>query len=202
MTRPMRFASFGLLVLTAFSLGACRLPRESPSSRHWILTPIEGTRSSGEIGHTVGVGPVEFPSYLERPNVVRRIGANQLNVAAFELWGQSLPENFSGVLGRNLQLLVPGLATVSFPWKGAGQDLAYRLALQVERFDVGPDDQVALDAVWALHGGGSKKSFAAGEHTSIRIPVEGEGYAAIVAAMSQALGVLSREIAPHLEGGR
>ena len=33
-------------------------------------------------------------------------------------------------------------------------------------------------------------------------PVEGEGYAAIVAAMSQAVGLLSREISPHLEGGR
>ena len=42
-------------------------------------------------------------------------------------------------------------------------------------------------------------SWIAGGHTAIRVPVQGDGYAAIVAAMSQAVDELSRKIAPHLE---
>jgi hypothetical protein len=90
---------------------------------------------------------------------------------------------------------------VPFPWKGPEQNLANRLVVKVDRFDAGPDDHVTLDAAWALHRGTSA-AWVAGGHTAIREPVQGEGYSAIVAAMSQAVGALSREIAPHLERAR
>ena len=166
-----------------------------------MLAPIEGNRPVSEIERSVGVGPVVFPAYLDGRSVVRRTGTNELHVARFELWGQSLQENFTQVLGRNLENLAPGVVAVSFPWKGPRQDLDYRLVLKVGRFDAGPDDQVALDAIWALHRGESS-TWVAGRRATIRVPVEGEGYPAIVAAMSQAVGNLSREIAPHLEGAR
>jgi uncharacterized lipoprotein YmbA len=166
-----------------------------------MLAPIEGAPPVSGIERAVGVGPVEFPAYLDGRSVVRRTGTNELHVATFELWGQSLQENFTQVLSRNLEILVPGVVAVSFPWKGPHQDLAYRLVLQVDRFDAGPDDQVALDAAWALHRGEST-TWVAGGRAAIRVPLEGEGYRGIVAGMSQALGTLSREIAPNLEGAR
>jgi uncharacterized lipoprotein YmbA len=166
-----------------------------------MLAPIEGTRPVSEIEHAVGVGPVVFPAYLDGRSVVRRTGTNELHVARFELWGQSLQENFTQILSRNLENLVPGVVAVSFPWKGPHQDLDYRLVLKVDRFDAGPNDQVALDAVWTLYRGKSA-AWVAGGRAAVRVPVAGEGYPAIVAAMSQAVGTLSREIAPHLEGAR
>jgi uncharacterized lipoprotein YmbA len=166
-----------------------------------MLSSIEGTRPVSEIERSVGVGPVELPEYLDRFSVVRRTSANQLHVAEFELWGQSLRENFTQVLGRNLEILVPGVVSVPFPWKGPDQNLAYRVVVKVDRFDAGPDDHVALDCAWALHRGTSA-GWIAGGRTAIREPVQGESYSAIVAAMSQAVGALSREIAPHLDGAR
>jgi len=164
-----------------------------------VLAPIERPRPVSEIERSVGVGPVVFPAYLDGRSVVRRTGENELHIAKFELWGQSLQENFTQVLSRNLENLVPGVVAVSFPWKGPRQDLDYRLVLEVGRFDAGPDDQVALDATWALHRG-KASTWVAGGRAAVRVPVEGAGYPAIVAAMSQALGALSREIAPHLAG--
>ena len=197
----MCLVSLGLLVLAVCALGACRLPRQSQTPRYWMLTPIESTQPASEIERSVGVGPVEFPEYLDRFGVVRRTGANQIHVAEFELWGQSLQANFTHVLGQNLQALVPGVAAVAFPWKGPDQNLAYRVVVKVDRFDAGPDDHVALDCAWALHRGTSA-GWIAGGRTAIREPVQGESYSAIVAAMSQAVGELSREIAPHLGGAR
>jgi uncharacterized lipoprotein YmbA len=199
MIRSTRLVSLGLLVLTALAASSCRLPRGSQAPRDWVLAPIEGTRPVSEIERAVGVGPVEFPAYLDGRSVVRRTGTNELHVARFELWGQSLRENFTQVLSRNLETLTPGIVAVSFPWKGPRQDLEYRLVLEIGRFDAGPDDRVALDATWALRRGESA-TWVAGGRAAIRVSVEGEGYPAIVAGMSQALGALSREIAPHLAG--
>jgi uncharacterized lipoprotein YmbA len=42
-------------------------------------------------------------------------------------------------------------------------------------------------------------SWIASGHTAIRVPVQGNDYPAIVAAMSQAVDQLSRKIAPHLQ---
>jgi hypothetical protein len=163
-----------------------------------MLTPIEGTRSVSEIQRGVGVGPVELPAYLDRKSVVRRTSSHELHVSEFELWGQPLRQSVVQVLARNLEILVPGVVAVSFPWKGPQQDLDYRVVLEVDRFDAGPDDQVVLDVAWALHRGMSA-SWIAGGHRAIRVPVQGDGYPAIVAAMSQAVDQLSREIAPHLK---
>jgi len=198
MSGSVRLASFGLLVVMALAAGACRLPRESPTPRYWLLTPIEGTQPVSAAERSVGVGPVELPAYLDRRGVVRRTSSNELYVARFELWGQPLRDNFTEVLGQNLGNLVPGLVAVSFPWKGPQQDLDYRVVLKVNRFDAGPDDQVVLDTGWTVHRGMSANWIAGGRKV-IREPVQGDEYAAIVAAMSQAVGALSREIAPHLE---
>ena len=103
MRRSTRLVSLGLLVLTAFAASSCRLPRQSQTPRHWMLAPIEGAPPVSVIERAVGVGPVEFPEYLDRHSVVRRTGANELLVAEFELWGQSLRENFTQVLGQNLE---------------------------------------------------------------------------------------------------
>ncbi|MCP3694029.1 MAG: hypothetical protein GY917_17625, partial [Planctomycetaceae bacterium] len=66
------------------------------------------TQPASEIERAVGVGPVNLPAYLDRHGVVRRTSSNELDVAEFELWGQSLRENFTQVLGRNLEILVNG----------------------------------------------------------------------------------------------
>jgi uncharacterized lipoprotein YmbA len=163
-----------------------------------MLALIEGTQSVSEIQRSVGVGPVNLPAYLDRHGVVRRTSANELDVAEFEIWGQSLRENFTQVLGQNFEILVPGVVAVSFPWKGPQQDLDYRVVLDVDRFDAGPDDHVVLDVAWALHRGMSA-TWIAGGHRAIRVPVQGNDYPAIVTAMSQAVDQLSREIAPHLK---
>lgn len=197
MRRLARLGLLALLVPVVGAVGACRLPRESRTPRHWMLTPIEAAGASVEMTFAVGVGPVEFPEYLDRHGVVRRTSSNELHVAEFELWAQSLRQDFIQVLGRNLEILVPGVVAVPFPWKGPRQDLAYRVVVVVHRFDAGPEDQVVLDAAWALHRGTST-AWVAGGRRSLQVPVQGEGYPAIVAAMSEAVAALSREIAPHV----
>ena len=195
-----RRRSFGCaVVLTATAaLAACRLPRESPTPRFWVLMPFDARVSDAPVTRLVGVGPVELPAYLDRAAVVTRSGS-RLEVAAFDLWGQPLGESVTSVLGRNLEALVPGTSVQLFPWNVASQDLNERVAVQFTRFEADSDGAVHLDASWQLRSGAGPTLLASGRvYISEPLARDG-GIEGITGAMSRALGTLSRDIATHLE---
>jgi len=183
----------------AAALAACRLPRESPSPRFWVLTPVDASVSDAPVVRTVGVGPVDLPAYLDRAAVVTRAGP-RLDVATYDLWGQPLAENVTAVLGRNLECMAPGTAVQLFPWNVPSTDLDQRVTVQFTRFEADADGAVHLDASWELRSGATAKQLASGR-AAIREPVAGANVQETTAAMSRALGQLSRDIAAHLESG-
>jgi len=199
----MRGVRLGLAVVLATALcvsAGCRLPGgKSAPTRYWVLDPIEGEPSSLERGLIVGVGPVELPAYLSRNEVVSRSGPNQLLVSSLNLWGQPLDANFSDVLGRNLELLVPGVASVAFPWKGPNQPQV-RVAVVVTRFEVADEKSARLEATWSVTRAGGR-NLGVGSWVGEE-PVQGQGQAAQIAAMSRALSALSREIAKPVAAAR
>jgi uncharacterized lipoprotein YmbA len=189
-----------LLALIAIALlgaGCLGFPKESAPVRYWLLSALEGTPSDEEVFASVGVGPFEFPDYLDRLEIVQRTGPNQLSVSEFDRWGEPLEQTFQDVLAANLQILVPGVAAVRFPWKGARQ-VEYRLAMVVSRFEVDvPSGAAALDASWGFVRNAGGEDLGGGR-ANIREPVQGEGYAAKTAALSRALATLSRDVAKRL----
>jgi uncharacterized lipoprotein YmbA len=200
MKRPLHWRSLALLAILALAAGACRLPTGSKEPRLWLLTPIGEPSQASGIDRVVLVGPIDFPNHLDRRGIVTRTGSNELKVARFEIWGEPLQEDFSRVLGQNLSILSPGTGAVTFPWKGPSLKVAYRLFAQVQRFGSEADGNVHLDVAWSLHRGKDELRVAGGQ-ASILEPVQGGGYAAIVAAMSRALGEFSREVASALTKG-
>lgn len=199
----MRAVRLGLAVVlvTALCVSAgCRLPGgKSAPTRYWVLDSIEGEPQPLEGGLAVGVGPVELPAYLSRNEVVTRSGPNQLVVSSLDLWGQPLDANFADVLGRNLELLVPGVGTVTFPWKGPNQPQV-RVAVIVKRFEVADEKSARLEATWSVTGAGGR-ALGTGSWVGDE-PVQGQDQAAQIAAMSRALAALSREIAKPVAAAR
>jgi uncharacterized lipoprotein YmbA len=186
------------LAALLLALGACRLPRESPSPRYWMLTPVEHGLVDAPVKRTVGVGPMELPAYLDRAAVVTRAGP-QLQVAQFDLWGQPLTENVTAVIGLNLERLAPGTSAQLFPWNVASRDLDQRVTVQFTRFEADADGAVHLDASWEILGATGAKLLASGR-AAIREPVANDrSIGEIALAMSRALGQLSQDIAAHLD---
>jgi uncharacterized lipoprotein YmbA len=72
-----------------------------------------------------------------------------------------------------------------------------RLVAQLSRFEASDDGAVQLEGSWALRSGEDGSGIGEGR-LSIREPLEGEGTEAVVAAMSRALGEMSRRIAEVL----
>jgi uncharacterized protein len=170
----------------------------SPSVRFYTLTPVEqggkGTYSPGTASPiSVSIAPVEIPDYLERPQIVTRQGRNQLKLAEFDHWAGSLSDNFSAVLVENIAtLLGSDRVTVRPGIQGGKPDFA--LALRILRLDFLPGDRVDLKAQWTIISGQDRKDIAT-RTMSCTESLADKSYDTMVAALSHALGQLSREIA-------
>jgi uncharacterized lipoprotein YmbA len=183
------------MLLILASVVACGTSK--PTS-FYLLSPVAGQDagpgpSSQDRCLTVGVGPIELPDYLDRPQIVTQEGENRIHLAEFHQWAEPLGKTISRVLEENLSKLLCVQQAVFFPQRGStGVD--YRVRVNVIRFLGQSDGSVSLVAQWSVLEGQDDKLVAAKRSTFHR-PGKGQGYAALAAAESNALGDLSREIA-------
>jgi uncharacterized lipoprotein YmbA len=77
--------------------------------------------------------------------------------------------------------------------------IRYRVQMQIDQFDGQPGDAVTLKTAWSVIDENSSAEAALRE-SSIRVPMAGEGYEALVVAASAAVAELSRQIAAELSG--
>jgi len=175
-------------------LAACSVlaPRPDPS-RFFTLTPIAdgGAPSSAPLrGRVLGIGPITLPQYLDRPELVVRVGPNEVRKAVFDYWAGSLQKQFAATLSQNLQVLLGPSSIVPHPWyAGSPPDLA--VEVDVVEFERGPDGQAHLDARWRIRK--DKATLRAAE-SKLAVPTT-EDPQAMVAALSDLLSQFSREIA-------
>jgi uncharacterized lipoprotein YmbA len=130
--------------------------------------------------------------YLDQSKLVTRTGDNKLVKAEFDLWAGSFKDNVTNVLAENIGFLVPTERIYIHPWRRS-VPVEFQIVLDVVRCDGQMGEDALLVARWTLLSGQDKKLLAA-SRSSIREPVEGSGYASVVAAQSRALTKLSNEI--------
>jgi uncharacterized lipoprotein YmbA len=145
----------------------------------------------------IGVGPVEFPDYLNRPQIVTRTSPNQLELAEFDRWAEPLRANFSRVLAENLSILLSTDRVVIFPWKKP-IPINYQIEVDVSRFDGMFGRNVTLKTRWTLFGNSGKKVMLVRKSTLSEQTLTSD-YKEMVAAQSRVLASLSREIAASIK---
>ena len=174
----------------------------SAPTRFYVLTPVavsagQPVTGVGQ-GPGIGVGPVELPDYLDRPQIVTRLDQNQFKLADFDHWSEPLKDNFTQVLAENLSILIPTERIFVFPWKRESR-VGYQVMVKVTRFDRTVDGDSVLTARWRIVGNDNREELAV--RTAIyTAPAAGPDYPATVAAMNQTLTALSRDIASALKG--
>lgn len=188
------------LLNLALLLAACA---SSPPTRFYVLSTLPqpaqpvGYAAGQEIA--VGVGPVELPEYLDRSQLVTRSGQNELNLAEFDRWGESLKDNAAQVLAENLAVLLPSKKISTYPWKRSTL-IQYQVTAKITRFDHTLGGETALDVRWAVLAADGAELFSRQSHYA-ESPA-GDDAAATVAAMNRALAQFSREVASTLAGLR
>jgi uncharacterized lipoprotein YmbA len=182
------------LLLVAFLLAACS---STPPVRFYNLNSLPSGQQEnppvlpGE-DIAIGVGPVEFPAFLDRPQIVTRKSQNQVEIAEFHRWASSLPGDFSRVLAKNISTLLPTDRMAVYPWDDTFSP-TYQVKLDVEQFDGQLGERVFLRVIWSLVGQEGKKELVV-RKTLIEEPVLTNDYNGLVEAQSNALATLSREI--------
>ncbi len=144
----------------------------------------------------VGVGPLDFPRALQRPQVVTRENDNKIDVADFHQWGGRLDDDFLRILADNLVVLLGSSQIYTYPWESRLRP-DYQVRISVSRFDGELGGEVVLRARWQLMSRRQRRELTARQSLIVE-PVDGRGYAAYVAAQSRALAALSREIAAQI----
>jgi uncharacterized protein len=171
-------------VLTvAVLLAACSTP---PRERFFTLDAPEPPVAAPDAA-SIAVGPVTVPDMVDRPQLVVRTGANEVSIAEQARWAEPLRSAIARVVAAHLATDL-GMRLAG----GRNAEADYRVALDVLRFDSGPDQSVLIDAAWTVIGpkGGrrSGRSVAHGKAPT-------KSYDAVAAAQSAALATISKEIA-------
>jgi uncharacterized lipoprotein YmbA len=188
------------LILIGFVLSACGnfSPRADPS-RFFTLTAIAQPaataikESSNPGGVSLGIGPIRMPGYLDRQEIVTRVSPNRIDVSEYDHWAEPLETNFNRVLGQNLSVLLPVNRLVFFPWEST-RSPTYQVEVEVLGFEANVAGDVRLSARWVVLETSKKTALNSGETLLVRQPAVKSTDAA-VAALSETLGDLSREIA-------
>jgi len=178
----------------------------SPPSSFYLLTPIPEavghTAAPGGAGLTIGIGPVSFPQFLDRPQIVARDGANRLSVDELHRWGGSLQDDFLRVWGENLAVLLETSRVLTYPFE-VRTPLDYRILASVLGFEGAVGREAVLKVRWVVQDGQGERVLAVREDR-YRRPIAGGGVGAdqgpLVAAMSECLGAFSRDVADLVRG--
>ena len=173
----------------------------SKNSRFYMLTPMPATAAE-QAGRGFGkdvnlaVGPVRLPAYLDRPQIVTRVGDNQLLLGEYDRWAEPLGHNITRVLAENLSTLLNTARVVTVLNRSAG-NADYQVILDLSRYDRSAGGAVTLSAHWAIKVKNVEEPVVV-QKSNFTESVEGQGYAAQVAAMNRALSNLSTDIAAAL----
>ena len=172
----------------------------TPATQFYKLNSLPSTQQENPalpgMEIAIGVGPVELPEFLDRPQIVTRKSQNQLEISEFHRWAASFPRDFSRVLAKNISTLVPTDRVALYPW-GDTFSPTYQVKLEVEQFDGQLGERVFLRAIWAVVCQEGANELVV-RKTVIEEPVLTNDYEGLVAAKSNALATLSREIVEEI----
>ncbi len=163
-------------------LAACA---SSPPSRFYTLSATAPERPAPAGAGAITVGGVIIPGEIDRPEIVRRTGPNQLSISELDRWAAPLDETIRRVLTDDIARRVPTPA--------AGRQ--HTVSVDIHEFYGDADCNVTLRAVWTLQQPANQPASAARSTTEeISVPAAGSCPGSLAATMSKALGQLSDRI--------
>ena len=205
------------LVLLALGLGlglAACTPAEPV--RFYALTPLAEAVPPAETELALGVLPINLAAYLDRSGIVVRQSPNELAISAQHNWVEPLDTQARRVVARNLAELL-GTERVFILPEQRLMPLDHTVEIAIERFEIvaaptlpgeapaalagGPEEAV-LEARWTVFAGEDRRVLRT---TFERLAVAIEqpaGFEQRVAALSEALGRLTRAIATEIAAQR
>jgi uncharacterized protein len=206
MSRLPALPFFLLIALMGLATGCAQ---QSQPSTFYVLSYAQDREQTGSIttmreGLSVGIGPVELPQYLDRPQIVTRASDNQLEIEEFDRWGGRLKENFTIVLAEVLSAELETDRISAHPWASPDR-IEIQVIVNVTAFETDTAGRSRLEARWSIVDVRRQdvlvtaRSVLRQEVAAPSVQVaESVDYDAIAAAMSRNVAELGREIAMQI----
>jgi len=149
---------------------------------------------------SVGIGPIDIPRLLNRPQIVSRKGNTEIIIAEKHQWGGSYKEELIKALTDNFSSLLKTERIEEYPWKSSFKP-NYQVRIDIESFDGQINKSVVLNARWRLLKGRTEVLV---KRAVIEVAVNKQSstaYNAYVKAQSEAIRRLSQEIITYINKG-
>jgi uncharacterized lipoprotein YmbA len=184
------------LACCAGLLTACSLTPPQTVRLYQLSAQALPVENAG-LPQSVGIGPLKWPEYLNRRQLITRLDAGSIETAENERWAEPLDTNFGRVLRENLVRQLKPQRLQAHPWPLTDAP-AISVPIEVLQFDTSTQGEAVLRARWRIVGQDKKERL--GERNSeVRIKAKDGSSAAAVAAQSEALARLSEEIGQGLK---
>jgi len=166
----------------------------SDQPRFYALSSLPPSNANNK-NLRIGVGPLEIPRLLNRPQIVSRKNSAEVIMSEQHQWGGSYKEELIQTLTDNLSSLLKTENIEVHPWKFSFKP-AYQVRINIERFDGEVGKSVTLKARWRLLR--SNKEILV-KRAVIETAVKGKSYTDYIKAHSQTLATFSQQIAKHIK---
>ena len=180
-----------LMVSIALVTAAASGCGTSAPARFYTLDATAVSDGTTPVNYPIMVGPVSVPAAVDRPEFVLQSAPNRVDVDEFNRWDTPLNDAVAQVVAGDLVKLLGTPNVASAPM--ANFVPAYRVTIDIQRFDSVPSQAALVEAVWTVHStaGGETRS----GRTVAREAVQGDGFDVLAAAHSRALAKMSGDIA-------
>jgi uncharacterized lipoprotein YmbA len=168
----------------------------SPPASFYTLSAVQEKAAAPSSSVSIAVGPVSIPETVDRPQMVLQEGPNEVTIDEMNRWAASPRDGVQRVVMENLSHLLGASRVYRYP-QGPVNTPDYRIEMEVLRFESTLGEGTFLDVVWTVRGS-AKGDIKAGRTTS-RQTVANKSHEALAGAHSQALGVLSRDVANAIQ---
>lgn len=189
----------GVLAVLPLLATGCLSARPDPSI-FLVLTPAvatEGVTPASVIqpDMVLGVGPVTFPAYLDRPQLVTRLEATELAVDPFARWSAPLDALFAQALADHLAAILGPREVVVHPWASRDRP-THSVRIVVQQFEPVAPDYALLRVRW--HVAGPSGATAGASRTSEYRTSAGATPGDSALALSELVAMLAAAIAMEL----
>ena len=181
-----------IIALAALLLANCG---SSPKTQYFTLAPVPASEQRASIPAPVTVSAVHVPPALDRREMVRRTGANSVDIREQDRWTAPLGDMTREVLARDLAARLPQDKVVA-PQSPAPPHTA-QIVVAVAQFEPDAAGKVVLDGDWSLLDGDREKLLLR-RHVALEVAMRDRSAGGQAAAMSQLVGQLAQDIATTL----
>lgn len=183
------------LLLLVATLNGCGT---TPPPNYYLLGADTTTpaRAATQRLINIGLGPIEFPAYLDRNEIVVSSGNHRLRTAEYHRWAEPLASNFARILAQNLTADLPQTDVHNYPWR-PDVPIDVQVRLNVLKFNADDRNQAHLSVHWELIDRRSERRYAP-QNRDYLVPAESGDYEALVKALSRCVGALSDDLAENI----